>query len=117
MADFEKVKAIELDSGDKKYTLDFDRESCEWAENHGFSVDDLAAGKTEIRLFSDLFYYSFRKNHPNVTRQQANKILFEEMGGMPEGMLERLAELYVQPYNALVQSEDAAKNSKWKVSL
>ena len=86
-------------------------------ENTVFSVDDLAAGKTEIRLFSDLFYYSFRKNHPNVTRQQANKILFEEMGGMPEGMLERLAELYVQPYNALVQSEAAAKNSKWKVSL
>ena len=112
----EKVNAIELESGDTKYILDFDRASCEWAERHGFSIDDLSSGKALVGL-SDLFYYSFRKNHPRMTRQQTDKILFEEMGGMPEGMAERLGELYAQPYNALIQSDEAAKNSKWKVTL
>jgi len=116
MADIEKVNAIELESADKKYILDFDRASCEWAERHGFSVEDLTSGRAMVGL-GDLFYYAFRKNHPNMTRIQTDRILFEEMGGMPEGMAERLAELYAQPYNALIQTEEAAKNSKWKVTM
>ena len=112
----EKVNPIEIESGDKRYVLDFDRASVEWAERHGFSVDDLSSGKAMTGL-SDLFYYSFRKNHPNVTKQQSDKILFDEMGGLPEGVAERLGELYAQPYNALIQTEESAKNSKWKVTM
>lgn len=116
MADIEKINAIELESDGKRYVLDFDRASCEWAERHGFSVDGLSEGRI-ITGLGDLFYYAFRKNHPNVTRQQTDKILFDEMGGMPEGMAERLGELYAQPYNALIQTEESAKNSKWKVTM
>lgn len=116
MADIVKVNAIEIENDGKKYVLDFDRASAEWAERHGFSIDDLTSGRALVG-FGDLFYYSFRKNHPNMTRTQTDRILFDEMGGMPEGMAERLAELYAQPYNALIQTEESAKNSKWKVTM
>lgn len=112
----EKINPIEIECENEKYVLDFDRESCEWAERHGFSIDDLANGKAMVGL-GDLFYYSFRKNHPRMTRTQTDRILFEEMGGMPDGMAERLGELYAQPYNALIQSEESAKKSKWKVTM
>ena len=116
MAEVERVFPIEIECGEKRYVLDFDRASVEWAERHGFSVDDLSSGKAMTGL-SDLFYYSVRKNHPQVTRQQTDKILFEEMGGLPEGVAERLGELYAQPYNALIQTEESAKKSKWKVTM
>ena len=116
MADFEKVDPIEIECDGKRFVLDFDRNSVDWAERHGFSVDDLANGRAMSGL-SDLFYYSFRKNHPNVTKQQTDRILFDEMGGLPDGVAERLGLLYAQPYNALIQTEESAKNSKWTVKM
>jgi len=114
MAASEKVNPIELESNGKRYVLDFDRDSVVWAERHGFSVD---ASNKAMSFISDLFYYSFRKNHPQMTQIQTDKILFDEMGGLPEGVAERLGELYAQPYNTLIQTEDSAKNSKWKVTM
>lgn len=117
MADIEKVNPIELEGEDgTKYVLDFDRESIEWAERHGFSVTDLSDGKLMVGG-PELFYYSFRKHHPRMTKQQTDKILFEDLEGFPDGMIEQLGNLYAQGYNALIQTEEAAKKSKWKVTF
>lgn len=102
-----------------QYTLEFNRASVEWAENRGFNISDLGNGKI-LSGISDLFYYSFRMHHPQMTKTQTDTLLFDKvngLGGVPDGLAERLGELYAEPYNALVQSEEDAKNSPWTVEL
>lgn len=110
----ERVNPIVLTMEDgTEYTLDFTRKTVEWAERRGFSMDDLSEHMM-IRV-PELFYYAFRKNHPNITKQQSDKILFEDMGGMSEELLKRLGELYSQGYESLINSE--TKNSKVTITL
>lgn len=101
------------------YTLEFNRASVEWAENRGFNISDLGNGKI-LSGISDLFYYSFRMHHPQMTKTQTDTLLFDKaegLGGVPDGLAERLGELYAEPYNALVRTEEDAKNSHWTVEL
>lgn len=100
----------------KEYTLQFNRKSVIYAENNGFTLEDLSDGKYMSGV-SNLFFYAFRMHHPYMTHEQTDRILFDEMGGLPEGMIERLGALYAEPYNALIPSEDAGKNSRWAVKM
>lgn len=100
---------LKMEDG-KEYKLEFSRKSVEWAERRGFTTDDLSEHMM-IRV-PELFYYSFRKNHPFMTKEQTDKILFEQLGGLTEEMLTRLVELYTDGYESLVnRSEDGVKNS------
>lgn len=103
----------------ESFTLEFNRASVEWAENRGFNISDLGNGKV-LSGISELFYYAFRMHHPSMTKTQTDTILFDKdkgLGGVPDGLAERLGELYAEPYNALVQSEEDAKNSPWTVEF
>ena len=112
----EKVKPIKLtdtETGDE-YTLEFDRETIRFAEQRGFDIDDV--GKYPMTKLPELFFYAFRMHHKNVSRQRTDKILFEDLGGMPQGMAERLGALYAAPFEALSNSGDG-KNSKMTVEM
>lgn len=91
------------------YTLEFNRESVMYAERQGFNIADLQSRALSGIL--DLWYFSFRANHKGVSKETALRLL-EDMGGMPDGLLERLVELYAEPYKVLIPSEDNSKNSK-----
>ena len=110
------AKAIILKNKDTEYTLEFNRESVKFAELHGFKVDDIA--NYPMIKIPELFFYAFRMHHKNIAREKTDKIL-EELGGLPEGFLERLAELYTAPYEFLtvVAEGEERKNSKWTVEL
>lgn len=92
-----------------KYELDFCRESVKFAENRGFTLED--AIKFPVNGINDLFYYAFRKNHRSMPREKSDKLL-EKAGGMSEGLLTRLIQLYqqAQTYNTIQSDEDAEKN-------
>lgn len=111
------VKPIKIKSKDEEYTLEFNRESIKFAEARGFKVEDVS--NYPMTKLPELFFYAFRMHHKNVAREKTDKILFEELGGIPEGLLERLAELYMQPFEALTIVEDGEerKNSKWSVEM
>ena len=101
-----------------EYTLEFNRESVVFAEMRGFKIEDL--GEYPMTKIPELFFYAFRMHHKNISRDKTDKILFSELGGIPEGMLERLAELYAQPFNALSVVEEEGeerKNSKFQVEF
>lgn len=100
-----------------EYTLEFNRESVKFAEMRGFKIDDL--GEYPMTKIPELFFYAFRMHHKNVSREKTDKILFEELGGIPEGMLERLAELYAQPFEALtiVNEEEGEERKKSKFQV
>ena len=114
----ERVKPIKLtdtETGDE-YILEFDRESIRFAEARGFDIDDV--GKYPMTKIPELFFYAFRMHHKNVSREKTDRILFEDLGGLPKGVAERLGALYAAPFEALSQNEDkTVKNPKVTVEL
>ena len=114
----EQVKPIIIHDMENSvdYTLEFDRDSVRFAEQRGFDMDDV--GRYPMTKLPELFYYAFRMHHRSVSREKTDRIFFDELGGLPEGVAERLGALYAAPYEALSQKKDKqAKNPKVTVEL
>ena len=98
------------------YTLEFNRESVRFAEARGFDIDDV--GKYPMTKIPELFFYAFRMHHKNISREKTDRILFEELGGLPDGMAERLGALYAAPFEALTGGKGEQKgNPKMTVEM
>ena len=99
------------------YELDFSRESVVFAERNKFKLED--AIEFPVTGMSYLFYYSFRKNHRNVSREKTDKMIARWGGGVPEKLVKRLIQLYqqAQASNAIQVDEDAEKNSGLTLEL
>lgn len=110
--DLSHVKPITLSDTKtgKVFVLEFNRSSVKYAESKGFSIQELDNG-VSMTLIEELFNYAFRMHHPEQSKADTDKILYEKLGGMPDGMLERLVELYAVPLNTLVQTEETLKNA------
>lgn len=100
-----------------EYTLEFNKESVVFAEQRGFKIEDVF--NFPMSKLPELFFYAFRMHHKDVARNKTDKILFEELGGIPDGMIERLAQLYAEPFNALsvLDEGEERKNSKLTVEM
>ena len=113
----EQVKPIIIHDAENEidYTLEFNRESIRFAESRGFDIDDV--GKYPMTKIPELFYYAFRMHHKNVSREKTDRILFEDLGGLPEGAAERLGALYAAPFEALSNKNDEKKPKNSKVTV
>lgn len=114
----ENVKpiVIRFDETGEEYTLEFNRETIRFAEARGFDVDDVS--KYPMSKLPELFFYAFRMHHKNVSREKTDRILFDDLGGMPSGMAERLGALYAAPFEALTNADGhKVKNSKVTVEM
>ena len=113
----ERVKPIVLHDHETgmDYTLEFDRDSVRFAEDRGFDPADVV--KYPMTKIPELFFFSFRMHHKNIARANTDHILFDVLGGMPDGMAERLGALYAAPFEALKNSGDTAKNSRMTVEM
>ena len=113
MKEMKKAKPIVIKDTENNstYTLEFSRKTVYFAEQMGFSIEDL---KTKpFSGVSELWYYAFRKNHQFVDRKLTDSLL-DELGGvlhLPEGLLERLVELYQAPFDVLAEDEDGARKN------
>ena len=88
------------------YTLEFDRDTVRKAEENGFSLQEIA--KYPSKAY-DLWYYAFQMHHAReftmrkLTKKKTDELL-DAIGGAlnaPEGLWERLGELYVNTYASL----------------
>ena len=113
----EQVKPIILHDEENSidYTLEFNRETIRFAEARGFDINDVA--RYPMTKLPELFFYAFRMHHKNVSREKTDRILFDDLGGMPDGMAERLGALYSVPFEALASGEEKAKNSRMTVEF
>lgn len=114
----DRVRPVRLvgENGDE-YILDFSRDSVRFAEQRGFKPDEVLDFPTT--KIPEMFFYAFRKNHKNLAKNQTDKILEEELGGMTEALLTRLMQLYNQAAltHVVVTDEEAAKNARMTVEL
>ena len=114
----EKVNPIIIHDTENQidYTLEFNRETIRFAESRGFDIDDVS--KFPMSKLPELFFYAFRMHHKNVSREKTDRILFDDLGGMPNGMAERLGALYAAPFEALTNKDgEKTKNSKVTVEF
>lgn len=110
-----KPIVLRIPKRNEVFTLEFSRESIKFAERNGFVFDDV--DRMPMCGLIDLFWYSFRMHHMRISREQAERILFNDLKGFPEGMVERLGKLYGIPMKSLSQSEEDAKNSEVTVEM
>lgn len=114
----DRVKPLFITDNDseERYELDFNRDAVRFAEQRKFNISEV--GDYPNTLIPELFFYSFRMHHKNISRQRTDKIL-EELGGLTPAMLERLVYLYDQARmsNALQTDEDLEKNSRMTVEM
>lgn len=111
-----RVAPIKITDGKgNTYELDFSRESVKFAESRGFDISNLLTfPQTNIPA---LWYYAFRKNHKNVARNKTDELL-EAMGGLRDVEIERLIQLYNQPNESLINTEEGErKNSQITVEM
>ena len=113
----ERVNPIVLyfDDRNETYTLEFDRDAIRFAEGRGFDIEDV--GKHPMTKLPELFWYAFRMHHKAVSREKADRILFDDLGGMPDGMAERLGALYADPHKALHNESNKPKNPHLTVEM
>lgn len=111
-----KVKPIIITDNDTEqtFTLEFSRESVKFAESRGFIFDDVS--KYPMTKIPELFFYAFRKNHKNIAREKTDKIL-DRMGGIPAGFVERLAELYAEPFEALTILDEGEERKNSPITI
>lgn len=118
MENTERVNPIRIKDNetDDVYVLDFDRESVKFAEMRGFKYTEV--GDFPQTNVPALFYYAFRKNHKNVSRDKADKIR-DELGGLTGDEISRLIALFLQPLNDLIvtDAEERSKNSRMTVEM
>ncbi len=110
------MKKIEKENGrplvlhdtetDMDYVLEFSRETVRWAESRGFKLDDVS--NFPMTKIYEFFWYAFRMHHKNISREKTDRII-DDWGGIeniPDGVLERLGQLYAAPFNTLKDDEE-----------
>lgn len=115
-----QIKPIILkdESNGDVFVLEFNRDTVKLAEARGFKIGAFDEGQV-ITVTEELFYYSFRMHQPKMSKADTDKILYEKLRGLPNGMFDRLVDLYILPMEALKQqnSEDETKNPKMTVEF
>lgn len=90
------------DSNGLQYTLEFNRATVKQAERKGFRLENLAGGT--INEVENFFFYAFNMHHPGMNKNDTDKILWDELGGidgLSEEFVSRLVGLYSQTYSSL----------------
>lgn len=109
-----KVKPIVLtDEDGNKYTLEFNRVAVRFAESKGFMLEEVS--KYPVTRIPELFYYAFYMHHRGISKAKTDS-LYDSIGELPEGFLERLVNLYAEVLTTLMQG-DGSKNGKVSVEL
>lgn len=103
-ADVDAVRPIKIkDTLDgREYTLEFDKKSVKFADSRGFALDDV--DRYPMSKMYELFWYAFRMHHPSVSLEKAERI-FDGIGKLPEGFIQRLAALYTKPFEGFTDGD------------
>lgn len=106
-------KTITIKNEGTEYTLEFTRKSIETMERQGFVIGDI---KTKpMTTLPTLFAGVFLAHHRFIKRDTVDAI-FEKLSNK-EKFLEKLAEMYAEPLEALMdEPEESEGNLTWGAS-
>ena len=97
----------------KKLIVEYNRAIILEMDRHGIINNDFLANavRSPLSVALTLFYWGLKMHQPEMTEAEAETLLFDEIG-LGDDILERLSELFMTPYTAIVE---ARKNSAWTV--
>lgn len=114
----------EGDFDGKEFTLEFNRRTVSKTENAGLNVNEIDS--KPMTMVYILWWGSFLMHQPQMTKEQTDKILDEQFGGISglseirndkgESLVERICKLYAVPFDTL-KSEDKANPRKMAVKF
>lgn len=106
----EKVKPIKFEYEGKEYTLEFTRDTARTIERSGFDYRDIDS--KQMDSICTLFAGAFLAHHRFVKPDVIDKI-YDKMPNK-RALLERLAMLYMLPYEELMEEVDEKNAVKWE---
>lgn len=97
----------------KTLTVEYNRATILKMDRLGIIGGDFLANATNspLTVASTLFYWGLQMHNPEITQDEADALLFDEIG-LGDDVLGRLSELFMTPYTSIM---DARKNSVWTV--
>lgn len=107
-----RAEHIRFEYEGKDYELFFTKQTVKSLENSGFELDDVK--NKAMNAILDLFSASFDAKYRFVKRSKREEIYFklvksrktDEDGTAEESLIDRLMELYLEPYNELFGNYD-----------
>ena len=99
----------------REYTLEYSRRTVAKAEQAGLDVNALES--KSMTMIPLLFWGAFLMHHPQMTREQTDKILFDGLGGLNADEMAHLGKLYAAPFQTLIASEDGENPRKMAVKF
>lgn len=113
----EKLKPMIINDPDngKEYCLEFSRKSVSKTEQAGFDVNRIES--SSMTMLPIMFWGAFLMHHPQMTREQTDKILFDGLGGLEEDEMAYLARLYAEPFQTLIAREDEEGKNPRKLAV
>lgn len=97
-------------NGNFKYLLEFDRNTVKFAEQRGLKPQTIEGNMGMIEI-EELFYCSFRKHQPKMSKADTDKVI-KEIGGITPKLLIRLCQLFELPYTELLTDDENEENEK-----
>lgn len=99
----------------REYTLEFNRAVIERAEKSGFVFSSEKLAEQPMSTISNLWYWSFQMHNWNMSRDKCMALL--DNVSLNESIIERLALLYAEPFNALVVDEGEGESKNERVTI
>lgn len=110
------AKQLNFEHKGKEYTLEFTRDSIKQMEREGFIATELAT--KPMNTLPQLFAGAFKAHHKWDVKQKQ----IDEMFGLftnKNALLEKLAEMYHEPFEALMDDEniDQGNAISWEANF
>lgn len=107
-------KQINFKHNDKEYTLEYTRESVKQMEREGFVANDIVT-KPMLTL-PKLFAGAFKAHHKYDTKQKQIDEIFELFTNK-QALIEKLAEMYAEPMETLMDDSNEGNAIAWEASF
>ena len=97
------AKTLNFEYKGKEYTLEYTRETIKQMEREGFVAEDVAS--KPMTTLPRLFAGAFKAHHKFDAKQKIIDEMFEHFTNKG-ALLEKLAEMYHEPFEALLDDEN-----------
>ena len=108
------AKQLNFEHGGKEYTLEYTRESVKQMEREGFVASDIV-NKPMLTL-PKLFAGAFKAHHKYDTKQKQIDEIFELFKNK-QALIEKLAEMYAEPMETLMDDVDEGHAIAWDANF
>ena len=108
------AKQLNFEHNKKEYTLEFTRESVKQMEREGFVASDIMT--KPMNTLPKLFAGAFKAHHKYDVKQKDIEEIFDLFKNK-EALIEKLAEMYHEPFETLMDDSNGGNAITWEANF